>query len=103
MAWATVIALRVVVDRASRAIQVNGPCPGCGHDFSVVLTGDDFLEETASLRGGTSPNGLSADVDWSGVIRFLATCYCMEQHDGRPSVIDHGCGASGWLDDEPES
>jgi hypothetical protein len=102
IAWASAVAPRVIVDRTSRAILVSGPCTACGHAFSLVLTGEDILEEATVQRGPSSPDGLSAELDWSGAIRFLAACYCAEDHEGRPAVIDHGCGATGWLIDEPE-
>jgi hypothetical protein len=99
--WANATAPRVVVDRASRAIRVSGPCAVCGHDFDVVLTADELVAEAVS-RGVTLPNGMSAELDWTGTLTFLATCYCESDHTGRPNVISHGCGASGWLVDEPE-
>jgi hypothetical protein len=92
----------IVVDRVSEAISVSGPCPACGHDFQVTLTEKDILaglgDDTRSIVKG--PQGR---VDWRGVIRFEAICYCTIGHEGRPSDITHGCGAAGFLRDTPDS
>jgi hypothetical protein len=97
-AWADAIVAGVAVDRASAAISVTGPCPACGHDFDVVLTDNDISAELDSAR-----RGIDVRIDWNGSIRFLVACHCDADHEGRPSLIGHGCGASGWLIDEPEA
>jgi hypothetical protein len=95
------MAAGVLVDRAAEAITVSGPCPTCEHDFSVVLADNELLGELDSgLRGMVTRAGDDPRVDWAGTIRFLVACHCDGVHDGRPSVIGHGCGASGWLIDE---
>jgi hypothetical protein len=101
-AWAAAIAANVLVDRDSEAISVTGPCPTCSHDFTVVLTDKQILAEldNGNRRITTQPVE-TQQVDWTGPISFLAACHCDGDHENRPSIIAHGCGASGWLVDEP--
>jgi hypothetical protein len=97
--WATAIAPTVTVDRVRRAIVVSGACPACGCSFLAVhAEGGLHAELAGGPRGG--PGDLPV-LDWDGALRFLVVCYCETEHAGRPSVVSHGCGASGWLIDEP--
>jgi hypothetical protein len=102
LVWARTLAGMggVVVDRANEAISVSGPCPSCGHDFQVTITEREILaglaHETRSVLEGSQ-----GKVDWQGVVRFEAFCYCTDDHEGRPSDVTHGCGAAGFLRDSP--
>lgn len=100
--WADAMAERVVVDRANRVVSVSGPCPNCEHEFKVVLTDLDVLAGAGDqFRGGIQPSGDAKSVDWTGTIRILAFCYCEGDHAGRPTGTGHGCGAAGYLVDDP--
>jgi hypothetical protein len=98
--WAAAMAVRVTVDRVGESVSVRGPCPACDHDFSVVLTEKEILAELENGYRGTAASGTGGRVDWTGNIEVLVACHCDEGHEGRPSVIGHGCGASGWLVDD---
>lgn len=105
--WADKVADIVVVDRKARLIVVSGECPNCGHLF-VFRPSDRAIHAEARGRFRDRVNQVvhatdqATGFDWSGSLRFLVACHCEHSHAGRPGAIRHGCGASGWLEDEPE-
>lgn len=102
--WAAAVAAQVSVDRAAQVITVTGPCPACHHDFIVRPSDRPLHEELSAGRNGLeelTSEDKGVPFDWRGRIRFLAVCYCDVEHPQRPAVVRHGCGASGWLIDEP--
>lgn len=103
--WAEAVAGMVTVDRVSRLIVVAGTCPACGHLFEQRISDRHLHEEpwAGGARGGLPWLKRDGGVkwDWGGKLRFLAACFCDQPHPQRPSVISHGCGASGWLEDTP--
>lgn len=108
LAWATAMAGAVVVDRKSHLIVASGECPVCGHRFDFRPSDRPIHAEARGAWRDRVTNMLNATdradgFDWSGLIRFLVACHCEYSHPGRPGTISHGCGASGWLEDRPET
>jgi len=108
LAWATSVSGTVIVDRKSHLIIASGECPECRHRFDFRPSDRPIHAESRGVWKDRVTNMLNASdqrdgFDWSGPIKFLVACHCEHPHPGRPGAISHGCGASGWLEDRPET
>lgn len=78
---------------------VTGTCPNCGDNvnFSEVL--DAVTGESMGTLGRRGTQPAQAD---DGYVPLTVSCSCTEQHAGRPTDINHGCGINFrvevWLD-----
>jgi hypothetical protein len=76
----------------------SGPCLRCTHELTVTsapahsgLTVDPQVEEALDAHRAPATESDRAH-------RVLAWCDCPEEHPGRPSTLELGCGQRGWID-----